>query len=110
MDVTGWEPPKNAFNHEIPESQSSREVKLSAYRQHLASKARQEKESGIQFAEESGTYDTLGVSTAWRKPEMTEDDKIQRQRLLEEWKAKDERQTSQRGGDHGRGLDDMAGA
>ena len=109
MDITGWEPPKNAFDREVSEPKSSREVKLGVYRQRLALKARLKEKSGIQFAEENEAYDAMGVSTAWRKPEKREDDKIRKQRLLEEWKAKDERQKSQRGGVYGRELDDTTG-
>lgn len=109
MNVTGWEPPKNAFDREVAKPSSSREVKLSAYRQDLALKAIQEKESGIHFAEEKEAYDAMGVSTAWQKSEKREDDKTRKQRLLEEWKARDERQKPRRGGEYSQPLDDKSG-
>lgn len=109
MDITGWEPPKNAFSQEVSKPKSSREVKLDAYRQEMALKARQKKESGIQFAEEKEPYDSMGVSTAWRKLEKREDDKLRKQRMLEEWKARDERQRSRGGGEYGREHHDTIG-
>lgn len=90
MDINGWKPPKNALSQEVSEPKSSREVKLDAYRQEMALKARQKKESGIQFAEDKEPYDCMGVSTAWRKSEKRSDEKLRKQRLLEEWKARDE--------------------
>lgn len=109
MDITGWEPPKNAFGQEVSKPKSSREVKLDAYRQEMALKARQKKESGIQFAEEEELYDSMGASTAWQKPDKREDDKLRKQRLLEEWRARDERQKSRRIGEYGREQDDKIG-
>lgn len=108
MDITDWKPPKNAFDREPSDPKNSREAKLSVYRQHLAQKARRENESGIQFAEETEAYDAMGVSAAWQKPEKREDEKRRRQRLLEEWKAKEERQKSL-SGEYGRELDDTRG-
>ena len=109
MDITGWKPPKNAFDRELSDPKNSREMKLSDYRQHMVQKARGENESGIQFVEETEAYDTMGVSTAWQKPEKREDEKRRRQRLLEGWKAREERQKSLRGGEYGRELDDTRG-
>lgn len=90
MNIDGWKPSKNALNQEVSEPKSSREVKLDAYRREMALKARQKKESGIQFAEDKEPYDSMGVSTAWRKSEKRTDDKLRKQRLLEEWKAREE--------------------
>ena len=109
MYIAGWEPPKNAFHRELSQAKSSREAKLDAYRRHLAMKARQENKSELRFVEDNEAYDAMGVSTAWRKPEKRQDDQVRRQRLLGEWKAKEERQARQRDGGCGRELDDMTG-
>ena len=109
MNIAGWEPPKNAFHRELSQAKSSLEAKLDAYRQHLAMKARQEKKSELRFVEDKEAYDAMGVSTAWRAPEERQDDQVRRQRLLDEWKAKEERQARQRDGGSGRELDDMTG-
>lgn len=64
-----WQPPKHALNAEGEE----------------------EEMEGLMFVEDDRAYDALGVSTVWKRPEAKQGDKTKKQRLLAEWKTREER-------------------
>ncbi len=116
QDISGWEPPKNAFaspfglqelhRHGVrrvhpPQTSGSpspisREAKLQAYRAQLEEKKKQR--PGPAFVQHEQEYDPLGDSVAWQRRAVRGGDEERKRMLLEEWRVKEERGERERPG------------